>query len=217
MKRFGLIGDVHAEDQLLAAALAYFARERVDGVLCVGDIVDGRGDVDRCVELLEKHNVAVVRGNHDRWLLRYEMRDLPDATSLDSLSEATCRYLGRLPATLHIETVAGRLLLCHGLGKDDMTFVDELTLLRHVAPGRTRLRARAQLGIESDVRIIVAGHTHKRWVGQFGRLTMINAGTLRSDDTPCFAALDLAARAVQFYDFDDSAMVLVSERVEIGR
>ena len=67
--KLGLIGDVHAEDDALAQALAHFREERVDHVLCVGDIADGQGDLERCVALLEEVKALTVRGNHDRWLL----------------------------------------------------------------------------------------------------------------------------------------------------
>lgn len=50
--RLGLIGDVHAEDERLAAALEVFAAERVDRALCTGDVVDGHGDIDRTCALL---------------------------------------------------------------------------------------------------------------------------------------------------------------------
>jgi predicted phosphodiesterase len=69
IRRFGAIGDVHAEDGLLRAALSHLESAGVDALLCVGDIVDGRGDVDACCTLLAEHGVLSVRGNHERWML----------------------------------------------------------------------------------------------------------------------------------------------------
>jgi hypothetical protein len=54
LRRMLLIGDVHAEDEWLAAVLTHGAGQ-VDAVLSVGDIVDdfgGAGEVTRCIELL---------------------------------------------------------------------------------------------------------------------------------------------------------------------
>ena len=48
----GLIGDVHQEDGLLDRVLDYLEATRVDSLLCVGDIADGRGDLMRCRLLL---------------------------------------------------------------------------------------------------------------------------------------------------------------------
>ena len=113
---------MHAEDEKLATAFAHL--RGVDVVLCVGDLVDGAGDLDRCVELLEAHRVVTVRGNHDRWVLGDEMRHLAEAHAAAELAPRTRAHLAALHATRRIDTVAGPLLLCHGLGTDDMEFVN---------------------------------------------------------------------------------------------
>src|ERR1700685_37778 len=95
----GLIGDVHAEDDLLAAALEHIKRKGVDAVLCTGDVADGLGSVGRCCELLRQRSVQTVRGNHERWLLTGVMRDLPDANRpakrFRSKRGSTCRTWSR--------------------------------------------------------------------------------------------------------------------------
>jgi predicted phosphodiesterase len=213
MRRLGLIGDVHAEDVLLAAALERLAHQELDGILCAGDIADGRGDIDRCVELLLRSRVAAVRGNHDRWCVAGEMRDLHAATPTEALAESTRQYLTQLPSTRRFETVAGPLVLAHGLGKQDMLRVgDRLSLAYHIETV-PQLRADRRLGLDADMRIHVGGHTHQRWAEQIGALTMINAGTLRAGDTPCFGVLDLGEGYVQWFDLDEDGTVAESERV----
>ena len=64
-KRIGLIGDVHAEDKRLQAAISYLQLADVDSLICTGDIVDGNGDPDACIRILEDNDVHVVQGNHD--------------------------------------------------------------------------------------------------------------------------------------------------------
>jgi predicted phosphodiesterase len=78
IRRVGLIGDVHAEAGLLEQSIRFLQGEGVDTLLCMGDLVDGFGDIDRCCELLEQENVYTVLGNHDRWCLRGELRNLPE-------------------------------------------------------------------------------------------------------------------------------------------
>lgn len=51
LKRIAAIGDIHAEDELLDKAIN-FCRPQVEQIVSVGDIVDGSGDVNRCVALL---------------------------------------------------------------------------------------------------------------------------------------------------------------------
>src|SRR5205085_4430088 len=130
--RIGILGDIHCEDGRLAAALEFLHAQPLDLICAVGDIVDGPGDVNRTIDLLRRYQVIAVRGNHERWLFAGEMRGLPDVTSRFDLRLPGLAYLSELPTTRRLETVAGRALLCHGLGVDDMAgglpFGDNLRL-----------------------------------------------------------------------------------------
>lgn len=195
--KFGLLGDVHAEDARLEAALELFASEAVDRVLCVGDVADGRGSLPRTITLLQAANAITVRGNHDRWIAANSMRTLHEAHYLEELDDRARAWISALPATLELETPLGPLLLCHGVGDDDMARLrphDEGYALA-VQDELTRIRG------EGRVRLIVGGHTHERMVRAFGELTFINPGTLRGEDDPCVAILDLSKRCVDFFNF----------------
>ena len=195
LARIGLIGDVHAEDRILAGVLAHFARVGVDRVLAVGDFADGEGDLDRCIELLEEHGGQAVRGNHDRWLLTDRVRDLPYAHHLTQLRPRTQAYLAALPATRRIDTVAGPLHLCHGLATNDMKKLGDARELRFEldAAGPRPLE---RLGVDADTRLLVCGHAHLRWAERVAtgttNLVVVNAGTLKRDHDPGFAVLDLS-------------------------
>lgn len=186
-RRLGLLGDVHGEDALLERALGELEELGADLRLCTGDIADGPGDVTRCCELLAAHDVLTVRGNHDRWLLANTMRELPDATRRDSLAERTLSYLEALPATHTLSTPLGSVMLCHGLGKDDMGGVRpdddgyalEVNDLLH------------QLRRDPSVAMVVNGHTHRPMVRHFEGLTIINAGTLLRHHDPGYLVADL--------------------------
>ncbi len=108
-----VIGDVHAEDELLETVLLHARQRGISSILCVGDIVDGQGNVDRCCELLRQHAVLTVSGNHDRWLLSETLRDLPHATARAQISTETLAYLEALPTTISIPSQFGNALLCH--------------------------------------------------------------------------------------------------------
>jgi predicted phosphodiesterase len=196
LKYLGAIGDVHAEEDLLQAALGHLRARGAERILVVGDIVDGLGDVEVCCRLLDAPDVRAVRGNHERWFLAGEMRDLPDATPPSTLSAATERWLASLPATQRLATVAGDLLLCHGLGEQDMARVkpwDEGYALEF----NFDLHA---LQKDPTLKLVVNGHTHLRMVRRLGPLVIINAGTLHRRQGPGFLWIDLEARQVEMYD-----------------
>lgn len=196
LRRVGIIGDVHAEDCFLEIALHFLHAQNVDALLCVGDICDGPDDVNRCCELLQRFGVHVVRGNHDRWILANEMRHLPDANSSSELSDATQTYLENLPLTLRFQTVVGELLLCHGLGQNDMARLtpDDFGYALEMNKDLQQL-------LRSDFRIVVGGHTHRRIVRTIENVTFINAGTLFHSHSPGFALADFEKGEVQFFDF----------------
>ncbi len=202
LRRIGAVGDVHCEDEHLALALDHLQGLEVGAILCVGDLVDGRGDVNRACQLLQERDVRCVAGNHERWLLAGQMRSLDDATPPTVLSDDNRRWLQSLPRVRHLSTVAGPLLLCHGVAKDDMA------VLKPDTRGYALQSIDALRALMSDQRVhfMLGGHTHERMVRQFQGLTVINPGTLRRGDEPGFALVDFEAMEVRFFDLEGSAV-----------
>ena len=207
--RLGLIGDVHAEHQRLQIALTALRDARVDRVLCVGDLVDGHGDVDRTCTLLEEHQVTTVRGNHDRWIRDDEMRTLPLAHRMTALAPATIAHLKSLPSTLTIDLPLGKLLLCHAVGTNDMQKLGADDSGYAISSNEDLLKVL----FDPSIAIMVCGHTHVPMVRRFERgagktpLVVVNAGTLAREDRPGFVILDTDARRVDFFGIGDDLAV----------
>lgn len=175
LRRLGLIGDVHGEHDRLADALDWFAGQDVDAVVCTGDVADGSGCINLCCRLLEQAGVITVAGNHDRWLLQDRVRHVPDAHRLADLDDAGRELLENLPQVVSLRTVAGELILCHGVLDND---------LAKVWPGteRSPIERSAEMDgllAAGSHRFLVNGHMHYRVLIDFQHLLMVNAGTLR--------------------------------------
>jgi putative phosphoesterase len=181
-----LIGDVHAEHEALAFVLAQLRRLGAETLVQVGDIADGPGDLDASIALLKEHKVLAVRGNHDRWLLGGQARDLPFATPLGRVSQASLDYLLQLPVTRQFRSPRGNVLVCHGLGSNDMVGVkpdhdgDDIT-------SNTELQA---LIAERRYRFVLNGHTHRAMLRTFGSLSILNAGSLHREYDRAFTYVD---------------------------
>ena len=195
--RIGVIGDVHGEHERLAAALEFLTAQRLDHIICTGDLADGDGELDLCCQLLDAADVLTVRGNHDRWLLQDRIRHIPNAHQRGHQSDATLAWLDALPTQLQIDTTDGTLLLCHGVADND---------LRKVWPGTERMPVERSAELDAiidsgDVQLVVNGHMHYRVVIDFETLTLINAGTLRSTHRPGISIIDTIDGSVSAYEF----------------
>lgn len=209
LRRIGAIGDIHAEHLALEQALAFLRGEAVEAILAVGDIVDGPGDAGRCCQLLAEFGVEAVRGNHDRWALKDELRNLPDATA--ALDPVHRTFLEALPVTRDYATSAGPLLLCHGLAADDMNRVTPDDFGYALQSNDTL----QDLLHSEEYRFVVNGHTHRRMVRQLGGLTIINVGTLFREHAPCFAIIDFEVGQADFFDAPNSGVITRADRHEL--
>jgi predicted phosphodiesterase len=212
--RIGLIGDVHAEDERLLVALTALAREGVDRILCSGDVADGHGDVDRACALLVTHRVTTVRGNHDRWLRDDDMRTLPNAHRMTAMAPASIELFKSLPTSVILDVPGGKLLLCHGVGDNDMCRLSPEDSGYAISANEDLLK----ILFDPSIGLMVCGHTHKPMVRRFERgsgkppLVVVNAGTLARDDEPGFAVLDLETRRASFHRIGDGLVVTPGSR-----
>jgi putative phosphoesterase len=198
IRRLGVIGDLHAEDRRLARVFDWLAGAGVDAIVCTGDVADGRGCVDRSCRLLQEAGVVVVSGNHDRWLLQDRVRHVPDAHRLHALEERSIDFLRSLPRSAELETVAGRLLLCHGVGEND---------LGKVWPGTARSPIERSAELDALIeagryRFLVNGHLHYRVLIDFHDLLLMNAGTLKGPYAG-FSIMDFEHDQVTAFGLDD--------------
>lgn len=195
-QRIGVIGDVHAHHRNLEVALEYLSSQQVDVLVCTGDIMDGQGDVDACIGLLRGADVITVRGNHDRWVMQDKARHVPHAHHRKDLADDVLEYLQALPIQQQLNTVAGQLLLCHGVAQHD---------LGKIWPGTERMAAERSSELDAliakgDFELMINGHMHYRTLIHFEALTLLNAGTVRGDHRPGFSLLDLGEQRVHGYE-----------------
>ncbi|MEM8607535.1 MAG: metallophosphoesterase family protein [Myxococcota bacterium] len=200
--RCGVVGDVHCETDTLALVLDALGTLDIETVLCVGDLVDGEGDADATLSLLASRNVQCVAGNHERWFLTGEQRNLEFATT--SVSDSSRAFMESLPKVRHYDTAHGTALLCHGVGE-----ADEAWLLPETKGYALQdIPTLRDLMLDEEVVFMIGGHTHQYMVRVFPGLTVINAGTIhrRSDQT--FTVLDFDAMTVDVHDAAPSHRVI---------
>lgn len=199
--RLAVIGDVHCEDMRLESVLSDIQRRDCSAIAQVGDIVDGDGDLDRCVELLLGAGAHVIAGNHERWFLLKERREPEEAKHV---SEKTKAFLNALPKTIRLPTSAGDILVGHGVGEDDMAMFGPDTRgygLQKVMPHLMPLLE------DETLSFFVGGHTHFRMARKYAELWMLNAGTLLDEGPPGYIIVDFEKLKMECFDFDGDTVV----------
>jgi predicted phosphodiesterase len=214
--RAGLIGDVHGQLAPLQAALSFLqAQKGLYVLLCTGDLPE-RGDPlltedsVTCCRLLKEAGVRTVRGNHDRWKIDTLKDESPRPLVPGWTEDEGFEFLAALPPTIELSTPLGPVMLCHGIGRDDMNG------LYRGGEGWLHTAGLAKLDIFRNVyphRLILCGHTHLRMVETFDDITVINAGALDGikGDPPTVTLIDFEAREVQFFDIDGAGSVTLAE------
>lgn len=209
LRRLGVIGDVHCESETLGQVLDGLETMNVEAVLCVGDLVDGPGDADATLAMLEARGVQCVAGNHERWFLAGEQRTLDNATL--EINEASRAFIEALPRLRRYATPNSQVVLCHGVGEDDEAWLLPDTR-GYALQDIPTLR---ELMVDDEVEFMIAGHTHERMVRVFPGLTVVNAGTIHRKDEQTFMVVDFQAMRVEFYSAAPGTIGELIEEVDL--
>jgi len=202
LERIGVVGDIHAQDERLEVTLEFLRKEAVP-IMCTGDVVDGKGDVHKCISLLEEAGVETVLGNHDEWMLQNIMRDLTvegsdgddtmHTTTLADLSGPEIRFMRSLPKTMSFLSACGNILLCHGVGENTMNKInpDDYGYAIEFNDDLQKIIS------EKRYKIMINGHSHKKMIKEIKGLVILNAGSLTRE--PGFLIVDFKERVVHFH------------------
>lgn len=67
--RYGIISDIHSNYEALSVAIEELKKEKVDKIICCGDLVGYGPNPNECIELVNTHNILSIKGNHDAAVL----------------------------------------------------------------------------------------------------------------------------------------------------
>jgi diadenosine tetraphosphatase ApaH/serine/threonine PP2A family protein phosphatase len=114
-----VISDIHGNLEALEAVLQDAAREKVEGVICLGDVVGYGADPNACMDRVAAACRATVLGNHD-----VAARDLREAENFNEVAREAIRWTSR-------KLTAENLRRLHHLPYD---FVSDDTRYVHASP-----------------------------------------------------------------------------------
>jgi len=174
--RIGLIADIHGNYIALDTVLAALERERINELICLGDVAALGPQPGEVIARLRELGCPVVMGNTDAWLLSSSPitgADVIDRTitqwSMAQLTDEDRAYVGAFPAMIERSLGTGRTLLCfHGSPRSfDDTIIattpdDDLDTMMH----------------GHDPTIMAGGHTHIAMLRRYRDRQIINPGSV---------------------------------------
>ncbi len=181
--RIAIISDIHGNLVALEAAISDIQREKVDRVVCLGDVAAVGPQPRETVSLLQKMKWEYVMGNSDESLVNPLLEDsLPttapeeerkrmnalDEWTTEQLNESDKKFLSSFKPTIIVRSGTKSLFCYHGSPRSNTEGVtatmsdDQLTEV---------------LG-DHDATLFAGGHTHTQMVRRFRGSTVVNPGSI---------------------------------------
>jgi predicted phosphodiesterase len=162
MPRIAILSDVHGNLEALEAVLKAIGQHSVDYLIHLGDMVGYNASPRECLQILQRHKVISILGNHDLATMEPQTAERFNVLAYQAiqyvrtqLTTENLRYLRGLP---RIEVLWDRYLTCHGTPESVDTYILNLFQAKRIF----NLLRRSYAGI----RICFFGHTHmqKLWL-----------------------------------------------------
>ena len=153
--RYAFLGDIHGNTEALSAILAHLKGNRIDKIVCLGDIVGYGAEPVACLETIRGLGCDVIAGNHD-WaavgrIAIDQFNTYAKAAAIwtrDQLSQEQKDWLAALPLTRTYEHCA----VAHGTFHQPEAF----NYIQTVFDAQQSFTALRELG----ARIGFLGHSH---------------------------------------------------------
>jgi predicted phosphodiesterase len=168
--RVAVVSDIHGNLPALDAVLVEVEAERVDAVVCAGDVLGGPFSAD-VFDRLRSVDARVVRGNADRFVVEgtdEQGQDWPAERA--RLGDERVAAVATWPLTLELDLDGlGRTLFFHAVPAADEPVFTRITPDDDVA----------ELIGDVDANLCVCGHTHVQFDRRLATgLRVVNAGSV---------------------------------------
>lgn len=214
--RIAILSDVHGNLTALEAVLSDALAQRVDQMICLGDLAFKGPQPGECVSRIRELGIPCIHGNTDLFLLEVAgiapSRPLPSGVSVppelspffrwhvDRLSAEDLAYLAALPFAHRMAADGRSLLFVHASPQDAVAGIRPTMAPDEIRP--------LLMGEEADW--IIAGHVHEPYAFRFEKRWLANPGpigfSLDGDGRASYAILDTAHSSFELrrvgYDFD---------------
>lgn len=183
--KIALVSDIHADAKALKRV--FDDLPSVDRVLCAGDAVSEFRFCPDTVDLLRRHDVQCIQGNHEYVLFQHNPGYLAKCRA--EYAPDLLDVLASAPTSFDLEAAGARLHMIHATPWEPFS--------GYINPGSPKLAQIAKLPFD----FVVLGHTHVAMVEKAGDVTVINPGSCSQprdgSREGSYAILDLERREAE--------------------
>lgn len=196
--RLAVLGDIHGNNLALQAVLEHIRREKVDQILCTGDLVGYGPEPNEVIDIIKNTGILTVMGNHDDAVgyslpacgcaypneTAKSVGDKSLAWTKATVSKQNREFLRSLPEEMEIQMPAGLGLVFHGSPRALNEYI-------HRDSDEEILQELVEI---SEARVFLFGHTHIPFVRSFKDRLFVNAGSVGQpkdgDNRSCYVLMD---------------------------
>lgn len=172
--KIAVISDIHANVYALINLLEDIDVEKVDTIICLGDLVGYGPHPNEVISMIRRRHILCIKGNYDSSVVDNEYSYIRE-TRINSFSlpwtvrelrEENRLFLENLPSTLTLNIINKKLLFVHGSPDkiNEYLLKDEDKTLEVMS------------SINEDV--LICAHTHIPGMKEFGNKVYINCGSV---------------------------------------
>ena len=127
--KIAVIGDIHGNKYALLSVLEHIEKKDVDFIVSTGDLVGYMPYPNEVIDLIRKHKIIVVQGNHDKVIAeskKISLEEINNMTALEiqknasatftnwCISDENRKFLKNLSSKLILECRDKKIIIVHG-------------------------------------------------------------------------------------------------------
>lgn len=172
--KIAVISDIHANIYALINILENIDDEKVDTIICLGDLVGYGPHPNEVISMIRRRNILCIKGNYDSSVVDNEYSYIRENAvnsfslpwTVNELREENRIFLENLPSTLTLNIANKNLLFVHGSPDKINEYLLE--------DGHNT--SNIINSISED--ILICAHTHIPAIKEFGNKIYINCGSI---------------------------------------
>lgn len=177
--QIAIISDIHGNQVALSAVLDDIGQQKIDQLVCLGDVAAFGPQPREALSLLKETNCPVVMGNTDAWLLDprpHKVRNKDtrrveeiERWAIDQLTLSDIEYMRSFQQAVTFPLCTNHALMCfHGSPRSNTDIILASTEETELERMLTGFRATTMAG----------GHTHVQMLRRFQDKILINPGSV---------------------------------------